>query len=167
MNMPKANYLVALLSLMLVTFVLPNMSWARDDDDDKKREKHEQREKHGKGDDYGHREKHDDHKKHKHHKKGEARNHFIDDDHAVVRHYYGQNPHGLPPGYAKRHGKLARGQVVTTEYHTHLLPLPPKLELQLPPSPNEVLRRILGRDILMIDKRTNKVLDVLHDAVPR
>ena len=157
--MPKTKCVAVFLSLGLAAFVLPNSSWAQDDDD-KKRGKHEQHDK---------RDKDDDYKKNKHNKKSQSRDHFIDDDHRAIRHYYSQHPHGMPPGLAKRgkmpHG-LSRGQVVTTEYHSNLLPLPPKLELQLPPPPHEVMRRILGRDILMIDKQTHKVLDILRDAVP-
>jgi hypothetical protein len=65
----------------------------------------------------------------------------------------------LPPG-------LARGQKVTHEYDELLAPLPTALEIRLPPPPHEVVRRILGHDILMIDTQTRKVLDVLHDALP-
>ncbi len=127
--MLKAGYLAVLLSFGLTATVLSDSSWARDDDDvDKNRAKHEHHEKQGDDDEYEHRGKHDDHKKNRHYRKGGARDHFIDDDHRVVRLYYGRNPHGLPPGLAKRRGKLppglSRGQVVTTEYHTHLLPLP-------------------------------------------
>ena len=120
-------------------------------------------------------------KKHEKRNKAEAHSRFIDDDRAVVHNFYTQNPsslpHGLakrggnlPPGLAKRDGNLppglSRGQVVTPEYHEHLLPLPTKLEIQLPPPPHEVIRRILGHDIVMINKQTNKVLDVMRDALP-
>lgn len=114
-------------------------------------------------------------------KKSARRDHFIDDDRVVIRNYYTQNPSSLPPGLAKRGGNLppglakrggnlppglSRGQVVTPEHHTHLQPLPHELEIRLPPPPHEVIRRIIGRDIVMIHKQTNKVLDVLHDALP-
>lgn len=113
--------------------------------------------------------------------KAARRDHFVDDDRVVIRNFYTQNPSNLPPGLAKRGGNLppglakrggnlppglSRGQVVTPEYHEHLLPLPHDLEIRLPPPPHEVIRRILGHDIVMINKQTNKVLDVLHDALP-
>ena len=52
------------------------------------------------------------------------------------------------------------------EHQTHLLPLPRDLERLLPPPPHEVIRRIIGRDIVLIHKTNNKVLDVLKDALP-
>ncbi len=103
-------------------------------------------------------------------KKAARRDHFVDDDRVVIRNFYTQNPSSLPPGLARRGGNLppglSRGQVVTPEYHAHLLPLPHELEIRLPPPPHEVIRRTLGHDIVLINKQTNKVLDVLHDALP-
>lgn len=109
------------------------------------------------------------------------RGHFVDADRVLVREFYAQHPSSLPPGLAKRGGHLppglakrggnlppglSRGEVVTAEYQEHLLPLPQELEIRLPPPPHEVIRRILGHDIVMIDKQTKKVLDVLRDALP-
>jgi len=127
------------------------------------------------------REGYEKHEKHEKRNKHEARSHFIDEDRSVVHGYYKQNPSSLPPGLAKRGGDLppglakrggnlppglSPGQVATPEHHAQMLPLPPKLELLLPPPPHEVIRRILGHDIVLVHKQTNKVLDVLHDALP-
>ena len=131
-----------------------------DRDDDRGRERHEKAEKY---------------------KKHEARGHFIDDDRIVVREYYNRNPSHLPPGLAKRGGSLppglakrggalppglSKGQVVDRGAEAHLLPLPRELELRLPPPPHEVIRRIIGRDIVLIHERNKQVLDVLRDALP-
>lgn len=106
-----------------------------------------------------------------------ARAKFRRDDRHIVQTFYAQHPGALPPGLAKK-GKVPPGhakrgvhqvvvaQVVTPEIEINLLPLPHALEVQLPPPPHTVIRRILGRDLVMIDKHTNKVLDVLHDALP-
>lgn len=151
--MPKTRYVVA--TLLSLGLMLPAL--ADDDDRHKKKDRHEKSEKH---------EKHE--KKHKH-GKAERREHFDDDDHRIIRNFYARPGH-LPPGLVKRGGKLppglSRGQPVTPEYREHLLPLPRDLEIKLPPPPHEVIRRILGRDIVMINKQTNKVQDVLHDALP-
>lgn len=59
--------------------------------------------------------------------------------------------------------------MIAPELDVYLLPLPRDLELlppPLPPPPHEVIRRILGRDLVLIDKHTRQVLDVLHDALP-
>ena len=155
--MPKTRYLVA--ALLSLGLVLP----AQADDDDDRHEKKDRHEKYEKS------EKHDKHNKKHKHGRAERREHFDDDDHVVIRNFYAKPGH-LPPGLAKRRGKLppglSRGQAVTPEYREHLLPLPRDLEIKLPPPPHEVIRRILGRDILMINKTTNKVQDVLHNALP-
>ncbi len=159
--MSKTSYFAVLLFLGIIAPAQADPKWAGDGNgDDKKSEKRVKNEKRN---------------------KAETRSHFINEDRSVVHNFYVQNPSSLPPGLAKRGGNLppglakrggnlppglSRGQVVTPEYHEHLLPLPPKLEIQLPPPPHEVIRRILGRDIVMIDKQTNKILDVLHDALP-
>jgi len=162
----KANCLVVLLLFGLTSSVEADSRREHDRSDDDKNKKHEKYEKHDKRGKYN---------------KMETRDHFIDEDRFVVRSYYMQNPSSLPPGLAKRGGSLppglakrggklppglSRGQVVTPEHHAQMLPLPPKLEVLLPPPPHEVIRRILGHDIVMINKQTNKVLDVLHDALP-
>jgi len=106
---------------------------------------------------------------------------FIDDDRVRIGDFYRQHPSSLPPGLAKRNGNLppglakrggnlppglSRGQTVSREYHQHLLPLPKDLEKLLPPPPHDVIRRIIGRDIVLIHKTNMKVLDVLKDALP-
>jgi hypothetical protein len=106
---------------------------------------------------------------------------FRREDRVTVRDFYSHNPSALPPGLAKRGGKLppglakrggdlppglARGQVITPEIEVHLLPLPHELEIRLPPPPHEVIRRIIGRDIVLIHERNRKVLDVMRDALP-
>lgn len=119
---------------------------------------------------------------HKHNEKSAERGDRFHEDHRlIVRRYYEQNPSSLPPGLAKRGGNLppglakrggslppglAKGEPLPKEYEAHLLPLPRELELRLPPPPQEVIRRIIGRDLVLIHKETHKVLDILHDALP-
>ena len=163
--MLKVRYLVAmLLSLGFMASVQADPPWARNG-----------------GDQHDNQDRYERHAKHEQHSSAAPRDHFVDADRAMVRDIYAQNPSSLPPGLAKRGGNLppglarrggnlppglSRGAVVTTEYQEHLLPLPPELEIRLPPPPHEVIRRILGHDIVMIDKQTKKVLDVLRDALP-
>ena len=133
---------------------------------------------HGNGE--GKPEKHKTEKQKKKHG-AEPRGYFVEDDRIEVRNFYAQNPSSLPPGLAKRGGNLppglakrggnlppglSKGQVITVEDYRHLPPLPRELELRLPPPPHEVVRRIIGRDIVLIHQHTRKVLDVLHDALP-
>jgi len=168
--MSKAGpIVVALLSLGFMTSVQADPPWARDRD----RDYHDS--------DYRDSDHHEKHARHDKRDKGERRDHFVDDDRAVVHDFYAQNPHRLPPGLAKRGGHLppglakregelppglSRGDAVTPQHEAVLLPLPTELEVKLPPPPHEVIRRILGHDIVMIDKQNKKVLDVMRDALP-
>lgn len=161
--MPKARYLiVALVSLGFMVSVQADPPGGKQE----KKDKHE---------------KHEKYEKQEKRSKAERRDHFIDDDRVVIRDYYAKNPSSLPPGLAKRNGNLppglakrggnlppglSRGQVVTAEYQEIMLPLPRELEIRLPPPPHEVIRRIIGHDIVMIQKHNNKVLDVMRDALP-
>ncbi len=114
-------------------------------------------------------------------KKSVKHDRFQDQDRVTVRDFYTKNPSRLPPGLAKRGGNLppglakrggnlppglSRGQVLMPEHEAHLLPLPKDLERLLPPLPHEVIRRIIGRDIVLVDKLNHKVVDVLKDALP-
>jgi hypothetical protein len=164
-SMLNGRYLVAVfLSLVFTASVQADPPWARNGDSPH--------------DNTGKYEYHDGYERHH---RAAARDHFVSDDRDVVRDFYAQNPTSLPPGLAKRGGHLppglakrsgnlppglSRGQVVTADDREQMLPLPQELEIRLPPPPHEVIRRILGHDILMISKQTNKVLDVLHDALP-
>lgn len=159
--MSKTSDLAVLLSFGLMASAQADPLLAREGSDNVKN--HEKREKHQKQN------------------KAEARSYFIEEDRLVIQGFYAKNPSSLPPGLAKRNGNLppglakrggnlppglSRGQIITPEQHQLLLPLPRELELRLPPPPHEVIRRIIGRDIVMIDKLNNKILDVLHDTLP-
>ncbi len=155
--------LAAFSGLISVTLTAP--AWADSD-------------RHDRGDHKEWKEKH----KEKEKKREKSRSHgFREDDRLIVRDFYSRNPSSLPPGLAKRGGNLppglarrdgnlppglSRDQVVTPELRVHLLPLPRELELKLPPPPHEVIRQVMGRDLVLIHKHTHKVLDVLHDALP-
>lgn len=114
-------------------------------------------------------------------KTAERGDRFREDHRLIVRRYYEQNPSSLPPGLAKRGGNLppglakrggnlppglSRGETLPKEYEALLLPLPRELEIRLPPPPHEVIRRIIGHDLVMVHKETHRVLDILHDALP-
>ena len=164
--MQHRSVLAFLLLSLLTTSVQADPPWARDG------------EHRGKGKSQSSArdsDRQDDGEKHK------KRDHFLDQDRVTVRDFYSRNPSSLPPGLAKRGGNLppglakrggdlppglSRGQVLMPEHQVHLLPLPKDLERLLPPPPHEVIRRIIGRDIVLIHKLNNKVLDVLKDALP-
>jgi hypothetical protein len=83
-----------------------------------------------------------------------------------------KNLKGLPPGLAKRkrlppglerqlqrNGRLPPG----LEKHVHLLPL--DLERLLPNLPKGIGRVIIGVDVVLLDKTSNKILDILHKVL--
>lgn len=96
----------------------------------------------------------------------------------LVQRYYDVHPGALPPGLAKRGGKLPPGlakrhqlppglqrhQVIATDIE--LVPLPPRLITQLPPLPHEVMYALVGHDLIVVEKKTRKLLDVMRDALP-
>jgi hypothetical protein len=96
----------------------------------------------------------------------------------LVQRYYDVHPGALPPGLAKRGGKLPPGlakryqlppglerqQVITAEIE--LVPLPPRLIAQLPPLPHEIMYALVGHDLIVVEKKTRKLLDIMRDALP-
>lgn len=63
----------------------------------------------------------------------------------------------LPPGLAKRGNHLPHGLMKAD--------LPPELEQQLPPLPANVERVVVDGDVLLIQKGTDLILDVLQGVI--
>lgn len=87
-------------------------------------------------------------------------------------HGKGRRDKGLPPGLAKKDKlppgiakQLERGAILPADLEREMQPLPRDLEIKLKPlsSPNQV-RVTVGTDILIMDKETRKVLDVMRDV---
>ena len=85
---------------------------------------------------------------------------------------HGRKGKGLPPGLAKQNKlppgiakQLARGAILPADLEREIQPLPRDLEIKLKPlsSPNQV-RVTVGTDILIMDKETRKILDVIRDV---
>lgn len=75
--------------------------------------------------------------------------------------------HGLPPGLAKR-DQLPPGLAKRGNRLPHGLmksDLPPELESALPPLPENVERVAIDSDILLIEKGTNIILDVIEGVL--
>lgn len=73
---------------------------------------------------------------------------------------------GLPPGLAKRNG-LPPGLAKREQLPPGLAKraLPPGLSGALPPTPEGTERAIVGNNVVLIQKATGVVLDILLDAV--
>ena len=79
----------------------------------------------------------------------------------------------MPPGLAKRGGnlppglqkKLDRDGKLPPGLQKRLEPLPVDLDRRLPRLPEYYERVILERDIVLIDRRTNRILDIIEDVI--
>jgi len=90
-----------------------------------------------------------------------------DHDRAQIRHYYeetGKHRKDLPPGLAKRNGHLPPGLAKRDKLPPGLRsePLPHDLERKLSPLPSTYIRVRIGQDIVLMDRNTRVVMDVIY-----
>ena len=102
---------------------------------------------------------------------------FLPEERRVIEDYYRQahkgKGKGLPPGLAKRGGNLPPGLQKRLEKNGHLPPglqkrlepLPVDLDRRLPRLPEYWERVVLERDVILIDRRTNRILDIIENIV--
>jgi len=89
----------------------------------------------------------------------------------VVREYYTSN--ALPPGLAKRQSlppglqkQLRERGTLPPGLQQQLTPVPPALGARLPGVPAYYTRYFAGRDLLVIDTRTNRIVSIIPDVIP-
>jgi hypothetical protein len=105
--------------------------------------------------------------------RGGARLVFTVRDRDIIRDYYHNQNSNLPPGLAKRNGNLPPGLQKHLErdgtlppgLQKRVQPFPQELERRLPPLPETYARVTLGVDILILDRRTQRIVDVVHDLL--
>ena len=126
---------------------------------------------HGKGKGQG-QDSDDDHGKG--HGKGHSKKYgFSDHDREVISAYYGNPSSNLPPGLAKRGGnlppglekQLQRNGTLPPGLQKRFQPCPLELERQLPPLPSDYRRGIIGAHVVIFNKNTNVIADVLLDVI--
>ena len=91
----------------------------------------------------------------------------------IITHYYSNRGSNLPPGLAKRGGDLPPGLQKHLERNgtlppglqKRLEPCPVELERQLPPLPAEYRRAVIGAHIVVVNKKTNVIVDIMKDVV--
>lgn len=91
-----------------------------------------------------------------------------DHDRSLIEHYYKKsykNRKGLPPGLAKRGGNLPPGLAKRDKLPPGLQgdPLPYELERQLTKLSTSYVRVRVGQDIVLMDRKTRVVFDVVYD----
>ena len=98
---------------------------------------------------------------------------FTARDRDIIREFFRGGYSNLPPGLAKRHGNLPPGLQKQIECNGTL---PPGLQKRLTPFPSDLERRLssisdiyrrgtIGESVVLIDRRTQRVIDVIHDIV--
>jgi hypothetical protein len=100
---------------------------------------------------------------------------FLPEERRIIQEYYSQRrpSKGLPPGLAKRGGKLPPGLQKHLDKNgrlppglqKRLEPLPTDLDNRLPRLPELWERVILERDVILIDRRTNRILDIIENVI--
>ena len=94
-------------------------------------------------------------------------------DRDIIRDYYNGSNFNLPPGLAKRGGdlppglqkQLARNGTLPPGLQKRLTPFPEDLERRLPRLPDIYRRGSIGGSVVIIDRRTQRILDVIHDII--
>ena len=103
--------------------------------------------------------------------------HFLPEERRLIEDYYRQSQKGkgkgLPPGLAKRGGNLPPGLQkhlkkngqLPPGLQKRLEPLPVDLDRRLPRLPEYWERVVLERDVILLDRRSNRILDIIENIV--
>lgn len=102
-----------------------------------------------------------------------ARPYFSPRDRQIIIDYFRGGYGNLPPGLAKRGGNLPPGLERQLRRNGHLppglekrlVPFPVDLERRLPRLPSVYQRVILGPDVLIVNRKTGAVLDILRGVI--
>ncbi len=98
---------------------------------------------------------------------------FSSHDRDIIRDYYRGGSSNLPPGLAKRGGNLPpglqkqldRNGTLPPGLQKRLTPFPVDLERRLPRLPDIYQRGSIGGSVVIIDRRTQRIMDVIHDIL--
>src|SRR4029453_5192051 len=102
--------------------------------------------------------------------------HFHPEGRRIIEEYYHRpdtSGKKLPPGLAKRSGKLPPGLQKHLEKNGELPPglqkrrepLPAALDNRLPRIPEYWERVVVERDVVLLDTRTNRILDIIENVI--
>jgi len=90
-------------------------------------------------------------------------------DREVMRGWYHDHQSNLPPGLAKRdrlppglEKQLVRSGTLPPGLQKRLQPCPEELERRLPPPPPDCAHVLIGGHIVLVNRRTNVILDIVH-----
>lgn len=94
-------------------------------------------------------------------------------DREIIRDFYRDQYSNLPPGLAKRGGNLPPGLQKHLErdgtlppgLQKRVAPFPAELEARLPRLPGSYRRVILGQIAIILDRRTQRIMDIIQDVL--
>jgi hypothetical protein len=93
-------------------------------------------------------------------------------DREIIRDYYRSPNSNLPPGLAKRgqlppglQKHLERDGTLPPGLQKRVQPFPEDLERRLPRLPESYQRVTIGVDVLIRDRRTQRIVDIIHDIL--
>lgn len=107
---------------------------------------------------------------------------FTPEERKIIKEYYskeiieqarghGKGKKGLPPGLAKREKlppglekQLQRNGTLPPGLEKKMEPLPRELEGRLKRLPPDHVRVTIGTDVIILDKTTQKILDIIRDV---
>lgn len=94
---------------------------------------------------------------------------YSDRDREEMRRWYAEHRSDLPPGLAKRdqlppglERQLVRRGTLPPGLQKRIQPCPPELERRLPPPPPDCAHVVIGAHIVLLNRRTNLIVDVFH-----
>jgi hypothetical protein len=106
---------------------------------------------------------------------GRSRDVFVidrDGHRRIISEYYGRE--GLPPGLARRESlppglarQLRERGTLPPGLQRRLVPVPRPLVGRLPSAPPYYSRYFVGRDLVVLDRRTGRVAAIIPDVLPR
>ena len=100
---------------------------------------------------------------------------FGKDHEKTIRDWFGdnQNLQGLPPGLAKREQlppglqrHLEKNGTLPPGLQKKVQPLPESLDKKLPKTSDDVRRVVVAGNVILLEKRTSKILDIVKDVIP-
>ena len=106
------------------------------------------------------------HNKHRYDDQGE---YYKDRDRDEARGWYDEHESNLPPGLAKKdrlppglEKQLARNGTLPPGLQKRIQPCPEELVRRLPPAPPDCAHVLIAEHIVLLNRRTNVILDVVH-----
>jgi hypothetical protein len=98
---------------------------------------------------------------------------FSTRDRQIIHDYYRGGYSNLPPGLAKRGGNLppglekhlAKNGTLPPGLQKRLTPFPADLDRRLPRLPDIYRRGTIGGSVVIIDRRTQRIMDVIDDII--